>query len=76
MDNTWNISGQRCTWNPSQQNNWCHWAGFLRPKENVRTLNKLFKDCLLRVQSASDHEGENTENKITAKDFRGDDFYD
>ena len=28
------------------------------------------------VQSASDHEGENTENKITPKDFRGDDFYD
>ena len=42
----------------------------------MRTLNKLFKDCLLRVQSASDHEGENTENKITAKDFRGNDFYD
>ena len=42
----------------------------------MRTLNKLFKECLLRVQSASDQEGENTENKITPKDLRGNDFYD
>ena len=42
----------------------------------MRTFSTLFKEFLLRVQSASDHEGENTENKITPKDFRGDDFYD
>ena len=51
------------------------WAGFLRPKENVGTLSTLSKERLLRVQIASDHECENTENKKTLQDFRGDGFY-
>ena len=34
------------------------------------TLSTLSKERLLRVQIASDHECENTENKKTLQDFR------
>ena len=65
MDNAWNISRQGGTYYFSQHNRIgiSHWAGFLRLKQNLRAFGTLFKEWLLRVQSASDHEFENSRTK-------------